>query len=153
MSNTIFSGPRSQPVCEEIHNLFQSGFKLNSACNLRNTLTLVTGESKFNQGTQEDSHEFLLTTLNALERELEHSVEGIGLMKKFWGKEEFLQKFTYPRLVLSFTVINTSLYFYFVNSALDVVQCVAICQVLLKTLTSWHWGSQSLILLWISPVY
>ena len=95
-----------QPVCKEISNIFKSGFELNSACNLRNMLTLVTGDPKFNQGSQEDSHEFILTTLKVLEAELEDCDEGRALMEKFRGKEEYLRKFTYPRLVLSFKVYN-----------------------------------------------
>ena len=58
---------------------------------------MVTGDSKFSSGSQEDSHDFFITTLDFLARELRQNQEGMALLKKFSGKEEYLRKFTYPR--------------------------------------------------------
>ena len=79
--------------------MFRMGYEMNSTCSLRDTLAVVTGESKYNRGSQEDSQEFLITVLDQLGKELWNNIKGKTLLKKFCGKEAFLRKFTYPRSV------------------------------------------------------
>ena len=89
--------PSIQPISEELHHLFSGGNQLNTTCKLRDTLAVVTGEPKFNRGSQEDAQDFLITTLQLLEVELGNNLVGQSLLKKFWGKEAYIRKFTYPR--------------------------------------------------------
>ena len=58
---------------------------------------MVTGEPKFNRGSQEDAQDFLIATLKLLQEELGNNLVGQSLLKKFWGKEAYTRKFTYPR--------------------------------------------------------
>ena len=63
-------------------------------------MSLVSGNPKYNRGSQEDSHEVLMKMLNLVKGEVAHNEEGLALMKKFWGKEALMRKFKYPRCVI-----------------------------------------------------
>lgn len=65
-------------------------------------MSLVSGNPKYNRGSQEDSHEVLMEMLNLLREELVNNEEGTSIMNKFWGKEAYTRKFKHHRFVFVF---------------------------------------------------
>ena len=75
---------------------------VNSVCQIRYLVGLNGGDmERFDQGSEEDTSEFLLALLQCLGAELSGSVEGTVTLNRFWGKEQIQRKFLSNRLVFS----------------------------------------------------
>ena len=91
----LIGSPAEHPVTGELGRLFrEAGQVVNSACRLRYLVAQSTGDFRFNQGSEEDSSEFLTTLLGVLQAELSNYPIASQLLNNFWGREKTDRKFT-----------------------------------------------------------
>ena len=91
------SSTEHPPVSGELTRLFREEGRFNTACRIRYLVSQSTGDIRFNQGTEEDSSEFLATLLSVLQAELANCHAASVLLQKFWGREKTVRKFTCRR--------------------------------------------------------
>ena len=95
----LTGSPAEHPVSWELGRLMREAGRghVNTACRLRDLVSQSTGDIRFNRGTQEDSSEFLTTLLSVLQAELANCHAASMILKKFWGREKTVRKFTCRR--------------------------------------------------------
>ena len=86
---------RKMEICNELSRLFSSEGNFFSSCAvLRHLVAAKSGRNHLNDGTQQDTVEFLTTLLNEVEKEIsENNWEAKSVLEEFWGIEKLEKKF------------------------------------------------------------
>ena len=80
---------RQMKICEEISRLFRSKENYTSAAELKRLVATKSGKTYLNDGTQQDTVEFMVTLLQEVQEEISaDNLEARVVVEEFWGIEK-----------------------------------------------------------------
>ena len=84
----------SQPICDELFNIFTKAGRLNNAVSLRRLVAFYSNNATFDDGSQQDTGEFLLAVTQCIYEEVtQFNIAGRAMVNNFYGIDLRSRKF------------------------------------------------------------